>query len=128
MLIPILREQCGLIIKPPLENINPSGYARNIPDMQERSLKSGGRNGLLTDIRSQKRQSRLFLWRTTAILAPTLKITVKSTAGEKFDRITKYVLGERPPMREPGDDIAEMYDDPPTNSPQDLGVYDDIPF
>ena len=63
------------------------------------------------------------------ILAPTLKITVKSTAGEKFDRITKYVLGNRPPMREPGDDIAEMYDDPPSNSPQDLGVYDDdIPF
>ena len=62
------------------------------------------------------------------ILAPTLKITVKSTAGEKFDRITKYEFGERPPMREPGDDIAEMYDYP-TNSPQDLGVYDDdIPF
>jgi DNA repair protein RadD len=63
------------------------------------------------------------------ILASTLKTTVKSTAGEKFDRITKYVLGDRPPMREPGDDIAEMYDDPPSNSPQDLGVYDDdIPF
>ena len=63
------------------------------------------------------------------LLAVPQSITVKSVAGEKFDRITKCVLGERPVMREPGDDREE--DDWRSNSPQDLGVndYDDeIPF
>jgi DNA repair protein RadD len=62
-------------------------------------------------------------------LAPTLKITVRSTAGEKFDRITRHVLGERPVAQEYGEIAPEMYDDPPSNSPQDLGICDDdIPF
>lgn len=57
-------------------------------------------------------------------------ITVKSVAGEKFERIAKCVLGERPVMREPGDGSAEI-NDWPSNSPGDLGVSDyeeDIPF
>jgi DNA repair protein RadD len=64
------------------------------------------------------------------MLAVPLAITVKSVAGEKFDRITKCVLGERPVMREPGDDSAKI-NDWPSNSPQDLGVSDygsEIPF
>jgi len=39
-------------------------------------------------------------------LAEPTKITVRSTAGEKFETITKYELGERP-ERKPGDDTAE---------------------
>ncbi len=66
----------------------------------------------------------------SGMLAVPQAITVKSVAGEKFARITKCVLGERPPMREPGDDREE--DDWRSNSPQDLGVSenieDDIPF
>ena len=40
-------------------------------------------------------------------LAEPTKITVRSTAGEKFETITKYELGPRP-EREPGDDTAEV--------------------
>ena len=40
-------------------------------------------------------------------LAEAKKITVRSTAGEKFETITKYELGPRP-EREPGDDTAEV--------------------
>jgi DNA repair protein RadD len=40
-------------------------------------------------------------------LAEAKKITVRSTAGEKFETITKYELGPRP-QREPGDDTAEV--------------------
>ena len=32
----------------------------------------------------------------------------KDTAGEKFDRITRWVLKDRPVMREPGDDSDEI--------------------
>lgn len=69
-------------------------------------------------------------WANDGMLAVPLAITVKSVAGEKFDRITKCVLGERPVMREPGDDSAKI-NDWPSNSPQDLGVSDygsEIPF
>ena len=67
------------------------------------------------------------------LLAAPESITVKTIAGERFERITGWRLKERPVMREPGDDSAEINSefDPPTNSPQDLGVndYDDeIPF
>ncbi len=68
------------------------------------------------------------------LLAAPQSITVKTVTGEKFNRITKCVLGERPVMREPGDDTDEIAaEDPPGNSPADLGVsqdgeYDDIPF
>ena len=64
------------------------------------------------------------------LLAKPLTITVKNVAGEKFERISNCVLGDRPVMREPGDDSNEI-SDWPSNSPQDLGVsdYDDeIPF
>ena len=62
------------------------------------------------------------------LLAAPERITVRSVAGEKFDRITRWVLKERPVMREPGED-AEY----PPNSPGDLGVaqdddLDEIPF
>ena len=40
-------------------------------------------------------------------LAETKKITVRSTAGEKFETIAKYELGPCP-EREPGDDTAEV--------------------
>ena len=64
------------------------------------------------------------------LLAKPLRITVKSVAGDKFDRITKCECGDRPVMREPGDDSAEC--DWRSNSPADLGVtrdeLDEIPF
>ena len=62
----------------------------------------------------------------SGILAEPKKITVRSTAGEKFETITKYELGERP-EREPGDDTAEVAmsgDDPHV---EDFDP-DDIPF
>ena len=69
------------------------------------------------------------------LLAEPESITVKSVAGEKFDRITGWRLKPRPVMREPGDDSQEINSefDPPHNSPADLGVnhddFDDkIPF
>lgn len=63
------------------------------------------------------------------LLAQPKTITVKSVAGEKFERIANCVLGERPVMREPGDDSAAI--NCPPNSPHDLGgsAYgDEIPF
>ena len=68
------------------------------------------------------------------LLAAPERITVRSVAGEKFDRITRWVLKERPVMREPGDDSDEIAaEDYPSNSPGDLGVAQDydpeeIPF
>lgn len=68
------------------------------------------------------------------LLAEPESITVKTVAGEKFDRITGWRLKERPVMREPGDDSREIDSefDPPSNSPADLGVaqddLDEIPF
>ena len=67
------------------------------------------------------------------LLAAPERITVRSVAGEKFDRITRWVLKDRPVMREPGDDSAEIGEEYPSNSPGDLGVSpdfgpDDIPF
>ena len=58
------------------------------------------------------------------LLAEPESITVKTVAGEKFDRITGWRLKERPIMREPGDDSREIDSefDPPSNSPADLGV------
>ena len=40
-------------------------------------------------------------------LCGTQSITVRSVAGEKYDRITGYVLGEKPAYREPGWDEDE---------------------
>ena len=69
------------------------------------------------------------------LLAVPKSITVKSVASEKFDRISKCVLADRPVMREPGDDSAELESDPEdwrSNSPADLGISqeepDEIPF
>ena len=68
------------------------------------------------------------------LLAEPESITVKTVAGEKFDRITGWRLKERPVIREPGDDSREIDSefDPPSNSPADLGVaqddLDEIPF
>ena len=67
------------------------------------------------------------------LLAAPERITVRSVAGEKFDRITRWVLKNRPVMREPGDDSAEIESEYPSNSPGDLGVSQDdelaeIPF
>ena len=62
----------------------------------------------------------------SGILAEPKRITVRSTAGEKFETITRYELGERP-EREPGDDSAEVAmsgDDPHV---EDFDP-DDIPF
>ena len=42
------------------------------------------------------------------LLAKPASITVKTVAGEKFERITGWRLQERPVMREPGDDSAEI--------------------
>jgi len=67
------------------------------------------------------------------LLAAPERIIVRSVAGEKFDRITRWVLKDRPVMREPGDDSNEINAEVPSNSPADLGVAQDdeladIPF
>ena len=67
------------------------------------------------------------------LLAAPESITVKTIAGERFERITGWRLKERPVMREPGDDSAEIESEYPSNSPGDLGVSQDdelaeIPF
>ena len=68
-------------------------------------------------------------------LAAPESISVKTIAGERFERITGWRLKERPVMREPGEDSREINSefDPPPNSPADLGVThddfdDEIPF
>ena len=45
-------------------------------------------------------------------LAETKSITVRSVAGEQFDRIVGYELGDRPAYREPGWDDVEPSDEP----------------
>ncbi|MBO7088301.1 MAG: hypothetical protein J6W70_00215, partial [Lentisphaeria bacterium] len=62
----------------------------------------------------------------SGILAEPKRITVRATAGEKFESITKYEFGERP-TREPGDDSVEVAmsgDDPHVENFDP----DDIPF
>lgn len=65
------------------------------------------------------------------LLAAPESITVKTVAGEKFERVTGFRLKERPVLREPGDDTDEI-GDWPRNSPADLGIsqeeLDSIPF
>jgi DNA repair protein RadD len=67
------------------------------------------------------------------LLAEPESITVKSVAGEKFDRITGWRLKPRPIMHESGDDSADA-DDWHSNSPEDIGFKtepfdeDSIPF
>ena len=67
------------------------------------------------------------------LLAEPTQITVKTVAGEKFERIVKWKLKDRPVMREPGDDSDEI-GEYHSNSPGDLGVYqepdweDEVPF
>ena len=67
------------------------------------------------------------------LLAEPTQITVKTVAGEKFERIVKWKLKDRPVMREPGDDSDEI-GEYHSNSPGDLGVSqepdwdDEVPF
>ena len=63
-------------------------------------------------------------------LAKPSKIIVKSVAGEKFDRIVDYELGEIPEYApEPGYYDAEPYDEwSPANYPDEDFDEDDIPF
>ena len=60
------------------------------------------------------------------LLAAPESITVKTIAGERFERITGWRLKERPVMREPGEDleVGETWTSPAP--PDDLD--DDIPF
>ena len=69
------------------------------------------------------------------LLAKPTSITVKTVAGEKFERITGWRLQERPVMREPGDDSAEMETEEPSSyTPDNSGIshedpdLDEIPF
>ena len=64
------------------------------------------------------------------LLAEPTSITVKTVAGEKFERITGWRLKERPVMREPGDDSAEMKTEEPSNNHRELDMSPDeeIPF
>ena len=67
------------------------------------------------------------------LLAAPESITVKTVAGERFERVTGFRLKERPIMREPGDDSDEI-EEYHSNSHGDLGVAqdpdweDEIPF
>ncbi|HOG29680.1 MAG TPA: DEAD/DEAH box helicase family protein [Vicinamibacterales bacterium] len=58
-------------------------------------------------------------------LCGTQSITVRSVAGEKYDRITGYALGEKPSYREPGWDDEEPV--PVTANGEEVDD-DDLPF
>jgi len=54
-------------------------------------------------------------------LADALSITVRSVAGEKYDRIVDYELGEKP-------DPADLSLPEPPELPEYVPADDDIPF
>ncbi len=58
-------------------------------------------------------------------LAPTSHITVRTVAGEDFERITKHTLGTKPRLREPGEDAEEL-----PSAPAGAFAYsdDEVPF
>ena len=60
------------------------------------------------------------------LLAAPESITVKTIAGERFERITGWRLKERPVMREPGEDLEVGETWTSSAPPDDLD--DDIPF
>ena len=60
------------------------------------------------------------------LLAAPESITVKTIAGERFERITGWRLKERPLMREPGEDLEVGETWTSSAPPDDLD--DDIPF
>jgi DNA repair protein RadD len=60
------------------------------------------------------------------LLAAPESITVKTIAGERFERVTGFRLKERPIMREPGEDLEEDETWTSPAPPDDLD--DDIPF
>jgi len=57
------------------------------------------------------------------VLAQTTHITVRTVAGEDFERITDYRFGSQPQAREPGDDR----DEPAITAATPSSVYDDEP-
>ena len=60
------------------------------------------------------------------LLAAPESITVKTVAGERFERVTGFRLKERPVMREPGEDLEPGETWTSYTPPDDLD--DDIPF
>ena len=60
------------------------------------------------------------------LLAAPESITVKTIAGERFERVTGFRLKERPVMREPGEDLEAGETWTSYTPPDDLD--DDIPF
>ena len=60
------------------------------------------------------------------LLAAPESITVKTIAGERFERVTGFRLKERPVMREPGEDLEVGETWRSYTPPDDLD--DDIPF
>lgn len=60
------------------------------------------------------------------LLAAPESITVKTIAGERFERVTGFRLKERPVMREPGEDLEPGETWTSYTPPDDLD--DDIPF
>jgi DNA repair protein RadD len=55
-------------------------------------------------------------------IAPTLAITVRSVAGEKYDRIVNHQIGPIPPRLDGGDEHVEA------DLPEPVWPEDDIPF
>ena len=60
------------------------------------------------------------------LLAAPESITVKTIAGERFERVTGFRLKERPVMREPGEDLEPGETWVSTTSPDD--PEEEIPF
>ncbi len=59
-------------------------------------------------------------------LAPTLSITVEKKAGDRFERVTQHVLGDKPPRL---DSEEGLPDRPPEPAGMTYGIPDDeIPF
>ena len=82
---------------------------------------------------SENRTAKVVALANQGLLAEPTQITVKTVAGEKFERIVKWQLKDRPVMQKPGDDSDEI-GEYHSNSPGDLGVSqepewdDEVPF
>ena len=97
---------CGSITAAGSTTTTASGSAPSTPATPGRSSRPGGRRGRTS--RSPKRRSRPSNLAEAGAVAPTLTITVRSVAGEKFDRISNYQLGPIPPRLDGGDErLAE---------------------
>ena len=134
--IPMPPNPCGWIIRSASTSSNRNGSARNIPAMPAASSRNGGyargkfekwwheRAALGCPMPRSAREAVSLA--NEGLLAAPESITVKTIAGERFERITGWRLKKRPVMREPGEDLEVGETWVSTTSPDD--PEEEIPF